>query len=417
MFRGKESSSTIASLRDMALHSKQYAMVALGGLGLTGGRAPSGPLQAQIGICDPCNHECVFCWDHPPDDRQNEDTEHRFGLKPAGVMPLATFEGIVDDLHRLGTRRIDLIGRGEPLLNRSALDMIRYAKGRGFQVLLCSNASKLSERIAQGMVSAGLDRMNVSLTAGTPENYPNIHVTETPEDYRKVKQNLRRLADLKAAAKSGVPFVSLSFVITAKNYFEIGSMVEVAGEVGAEEAAFVHTTLHAGTADLALSQEQYHELMASIPAAHSRAAALGVQTNLDTFAATVPTYLKDELVGPAVVPCYVGWYFTVVLGNGSVMPCCQCSEPVGAVSEERRFADVWASADYAAFRKAAKGLPRQSERLQSCECDRCQLRPRNIAIHNFLHPLNPIDGGEGVQTFTPKDVLKKLQGQHGPRSA
>jgi radical SAM protein with 4Fe4S-binding SPASM domain len=295
--------------------------------------------------------------------------------------------------------------------------MIRYAKGRGFQVLLCSNASKLSERIAQGMVDAGLDRMNVSLNAGTPENYPNIHVTETPENYRQVKQNLRRLADLKAAARSSEPFVSLSFVITSKNYFEIGSMVEVAGEVGAEEAAFVHTTLHAGTPDLALTPEQYRELMASIPAAHSRAAVLGVQTNLDTFAGTVPTYLKDELVGPAVVPCYVGWYFTVVLGNGSVMPCCQCAEPLGTVSEDRRFTDVWASADYAAFRKAAKRLPQQSERLQSCECDRCQLRPRNIAIHNFLHPLNPIDGGEAVQTFTPKDVLKKLQGQHGPRSA
>jgi MoaA/NifB/PqqE/SkfB family radical SAM enzyme len=332
-------------------------------------------------------------------------------------MPLATFEGIVDDLHRLGTRRIEMIGRGEPLLNKAALEMIRYAKGRGFQVLLCSNASKLSERIAQGMVDAHLDRMNVSLNAGTPENYPNIHVTETPENYRQVKRNLRRLADLKATANSGEPFVSLSFVITSKNYFEIGSMVEVAGEVGAEEAAFVHTTLHAGTQDLALSSEQYHELMASIPAAHSRAAALGVQTNLNTFAGTVPTYLKDELVGPPVVPCYVGWYFTVVLGNGSVMPCCQCAEPVGTVSEDRRFADVWASPDYAAFRKAAKRLPQQSERLHGCECDRCQLRPRNIAIHNLLHPLNPIDGGEAVQVFTAKDVLKKLQGQHGPRSA
>lgn len=417
MFRSKESDSGTTSLRDMGLHAKQYAMVALGGLGLTGGRAPSGPLQAQIGICDPCNHECVFCWDHPPEDRQNDDTANRFGFERAGVMPLETFKEIVDDLHRLGTRRVEMIGRGEPLLNRAALDMIRYAKGRGFQVLLCSNASKLTEQIAQGMVGAGLDRMNVSLNAGTPENYPNIHVTETPENYRKVKQNLRRLADLKAEAGSSAPFVSLSFVITSKNYFEVRSMVEVAGEVGAEEAAFSHTTLHEGTADLALSQEQYRELMASIPAAHSRAAALGVQTNLDTFAATVPTYLKDDLVGPAVVPCYVGWYFTVVLGNGSVMPCCQCAAPLGTVSGERRFSDVWASAEYAEFRKAAKRLPTPSERLQGCECDRCQLRQRNIAIHNFLHPLNQIDGGEGVQTFSPKDFLQKVQGKHGPRSA
>jgi wyosine [tRNA(Phe)-imidazoG37] synthetase (radical SAM superfamily) len=59
--------------------------VAAGSLGLTGGRAPSGPVQAQIGISDPCNHECVFCWDHPPKDPEDEDTAKRFGLARPSV--------------------------------------------------------------------------------------------------------------------------------------------------------------------------------------------------------------------------------------------------------------------------------------------------------------------------------------------
>ena len=50
---------------------KQYAGIAAGSLGLTGGRAPSGPLHAHIGICDPCNHRCVMCWDHPPEERHS----------------------------------------------------------------------------------------------------------------------------------------------------------------------------------------------------------------------------------------------------------------------------------------------------------------------------------------------------------
>ena len=380
-------------------------MVAAGGLGLTGGRAPSGPLQAQIGINDPCNHKCVFCWDHPPDDRENEDTKGRFGLRPAGVMSLEQFKAIVDDLYRLGTRRIDLIGRGEPLLNRSVLDMIHYVKGRKMQLLLCTNASRLSEQIAKGMVAAGLDRVNVSLNAGTPETYPQIHVTETPENYRRVKRNLRFLSDCKVTAKRDLPYLSLSFVITSRNYFEIGEMVAVAAEVGAQEAAFVHTTLHDGTPDLALSETQYQELVASIPAARETAARLGVQTNLSLFAAEAPAYLVNEVIGPPVVPCYVGWYFTVVLGNGSVLPCCQCTQP--------SFADVWASQSYAEFRTAAKQLPTPNARLMTCECDRCQLRPRNIAIHNFLHPLKRLDGSEAVQTFGAKDFVRKMQGQHG----
>jgi radical SAM protein with 4Fe4S-binding SPASM domain len=392
-------------------------MVAAGGLGLTGGRAPSGPLHVQIGICDPCNHECVFCWDHPPKDRANADTEQRFGLARPGVMRLELFKGIVDDLHDLGTRRIDLIGRGEPLLNHSALDMVRYVKARGMQTAMVTNGSRLFEPIAKGLVAAGADRLNVSLNAGTPETYPHIHVTETPADFLKVKKNLRVLSDCKIAAKSDFPFISLSFVITSKNYFEIESMIEVTHEVGAQEAQFVHTVLHSGTQDLALSEAQYRELQASLPAAHEKAAALGLQTTLKTFETSIPPYMPSSLVGPAVVPCYVGWYFAEILGNGSVLPCAQAGAPIGQVTNERRFAEVWASSKYADFRTAAKSLPEKNDLLKTCECDNCQFRPRNVALHNFLHPLNKIQAGNEVKTFTAGDFVRKMKGLHGHRSA
>ena len=403
----------MGSLKSIGVHFKQYAMVAAGGLGLTGGRAPSGPLQAQIGISDPCNHECVFCWDHPPEDRENPDTAQRFGLARPGVMSLEQFKGIVDDLHAMGTRRIDLIGRGEPLLNRRALDMIRYAKGREMQLLMVTNGSRLFEPIAEGLVAARMDRVNISLNAGTPETYPKLHVTETPENYLKVKKNLRVLSDRKIAAGSSLPFLSLSFVITSRNYFELIDMIEVAHEVGAQETQFIHTVIHDATPDLALNEAQFEELQRSIPVAAERAAALGLQTNLESFGPSIPPYMPSEMVGPPVVPCYVGWYFAVILGNGSVMPCCQCAEPIGQVTTGRRFGEVWASPEYAEFRTAAKALPEKSEKLKTCECDNCQLRPRNIALHNFLHPLKQIPAGQEVQSFKPRDFVRKLQGRHG----
>jgi hypothetical protein len=95
------------------------------------------------------------------------------------------------------------------------------------------------------------------------------------------------------------------------------------------------------------------------------------------------------------------------------MPCCQCAAPIGQVTKERRFADLWASREYAEFRTAAQSLPEKSDRLATCECDNCQLRPRNLAIHNFLHPLNQIQAGTEVQRFTPADFLRKMLGRHG----
>jgi len=34
------------------------------------------------------------------------------------------------------------------------------------------------------------------------------------------------------------------------------------------------------------------------------------------------------------------------------------------------------------------------------------LRPRNITIHNLLHPLNKINGGDEDQLFTVADLLR-----------
>jgi radical SAM protein with 4Fe4S-binding SPASM domain len=394
---------------------KHYGLVAAGSLGLTGGRAPVGPVQAQIGISDPCNHRCVFCWDHPPSDRESSDTADRFGHARPGLMSLAQFRGIVDDLHRLGTRRVDLIGRGEPLLNRHALDMIRYVKEREMYLVMCTNAARMSEAIAKELVALRVDRVNVSLNAGTPETYPHVHVTERPSDYLKVKKKLRFLADCKIAAGSELPLITLSFVIQSKNYFEIVSMIEVAHEIGAQEVQFVHTVVHEGTEDIALTEEQYGELLASLPGARERAEELGIISNLGTFGKTIPPYMPSEMVGPPVVPCYVGWYFSVILGNGSVMPCCQCASPIGQVTEDRSFADIWDSSEYGEFRKAARSLPSKNDRLASCECDNCQLRPRNLAIHNMLHPLTQIEAGPEVRFYT-KSLLGRLRGKRVPFS-
>jgi MoaA/NifB/PqqE/SkfB family radical SAM enzyme len=388
--------------RDLA----HYAGIALGTYAPAGGRALSGPIHAQIGICDPCNHRCVMCWDHPPDDLASESTADRFGGQAQELMSLETFKATIEDLAALGTTRVDLVGRGEPLLNRAVTDMVAFAKARKMTVMVCSNASRLTEPVARAFVDAGLDRFNVSLNAGTEETYPRIHVTETPEDFRRVLDNLARLASIRRAAGAAVPHMRLSFVVGARNHHELRQMVEVAARVGAQEAYFVHTVVHDGNRELALEPAEYDRLREAIPAVEDLAGRLGVQTNLRTFAATVPTYLDARVEGPAVVPCYVGWYFTNVLANGSVMPCCQCAKPLDRIAPDRPFREIWHSEGYRRFRSAARRLPEPDEALSSCECDRCMLRPRNVSIHNLLHPLNRIDIGEEDQLFRISDLIR-----------
>jgi hypothetical protein len=50
------------------------------------------------------------------------------------------------------------------------------------------------------------------------------------------------------------------------------------------------------------------------------------------------------------------------------------------------------------------------ERLKTCECDKCQLRPRNVAIHNLLHPLNQLQTGEEAKYYS-RNLLGRLRGK------
>jgi len=176
-------------LKRALLLIKKCFLIALNIWGLTRGRPP-GPIYAQIGIADPCNHKCVMCPDHPPEENVSATTEAAFALTP-GMMSLPQFKEIIDDYKSMDTYRIELVGQGEPMLNKQAIEMLTYSKTKGMFVRMVSNGSRIFEKEARAMVDYGMDHLQISLNAGKPMTYPLIHVTESPEKYIKVKTNLR----------------------------------------------------------------------------------------------------------------------------------------------------------------------------------------------------------------------------------
>lgn len=376
--------------RDALHRTKQYIDVAVNALGWSNDRPLTGPLYAQVSISDPCDHRCVMCEYHPP--AEGSLPLSQFGGRRPEVMDLATFKQLTEELYRLGTRQVDLVGRGEPLLNPRALEMVASAKNRGFRVTMTSNGSSLTADRARALADIGLDRYQLSLDAALPDTYSKIHVSESAESFLALKARVKGLAEARSHRRDAKPHVTLSFTIGSLNYAELVEMVETIDEVGADAGHFQHCLPVTPEAEAtALSDAQYEELCDRlIPAAALRAAELGLDTNLHAFAAAPPTYRLDrEETGPGVVPCYIGSYFTVILGNGSVMPCCQTEEVIGSLATQK-FETIWQGEAYSEFRRAARNLPASSPALATCQCDRCYFRPHNIAIHNKLHPLSRI---------------------------
>ena len=388
-----------ARLTSLPRRLAQAAGLGLGALGWTGGRPLTGPIYAQVSATDLCNFRCAMCGYHPP---EGEAPVGQFGGRPPGTLPLDVYRRVVADLAALGSWQLDLVGRGEPLLHPDIAEMVAVARRQGLTVTLTTNGSRLTGERARALLASGLDRLRVSVNVGTPETYPRIHVNRTAREFGRVIDNARRLTDRKRAIGAAT-HVSAAFVVGAPNCGELTGMVEAAAAMGADAAHFQFGVRMAGAELPRLSGAQHRDLVdVGIPAAMERARSLGLQTDLAALQATTPGYRFGD--GPAsggVVPCYIGYFFAIVLGNGSVVPCCQTQRSLGNVADDG-FAAIWRGEAYRRFRRAARGLPAPDPALATCECDDCFFRPHNVTVHNLLHPASripPAQGGKPIGLF------------------
>lgn len=155
------------------------------------------PEIVQIESTNICNAKCVFC---PRDDMERRQ----------GIMDMALYRKVVDECVDLGIQHLRMHNYGEPFVDRSLVEKVRYAKARGIpQVGMISNGSLITEQAARGMIEAGLDAINISVDASGRETFEK---TRLGLKYDKVIGNVERLLQLRTDAGSRRPKLILSFV-------------------------------------------------------------------------------------------------------------------------------------------------------------------------------------------------------------
>jgi len=160
-------------------------------------RAVRWPDIVQIESTNLCNAKCVFC---PRDEMHRRQ----------GVMDFDLFRKVVDECAALGITHVRVHNYGEPFLDRQLVEKVRYAKSKGIaEVGMISNGSLITEQIAQGMLEAGLDAINISVDASGKEVFES---TRLHLKYDDVINNIRTLARLKKESGRTHPKLILSFV-------------------------------------------------------------------------------------------------------------------------------------------------------------------------------------------------------------
>lgn len=167
-----------------ALSSKAVCRIIGGASDATLARFP--PI-VRIETTNACNARCVIC------------PHHRI-QRPIGRMDDKLFVRVIDECSGHSCREVHLHNFGEPLLDPSLEDRVRYAKQKGIgKVKLFTNGSLLSERRARGLVDAGLDEIKISFDGATPEEFQRIR---RPLKFHVVAENTRRLVALRDQAGS-----------------------------------------------------------------------------------------------------------------------------------------------------------------------------------------------------------------------
>ena len=147
------------------------------------------PPMVQLTIGNACQLACTHC-------------AHSQYVRSAGndhsAMSEALWRKIVNEMRQHPDSALRIFARGEPLLHADLVRFVEIAKREvGLAIVsLITNGIELQGPIAQGLIEAGLDLVEVSLDAFTEETYAKIRPRACPSlaaqgcDFELIKRNI-----------------------------------------------------------------------------------------------------------------------------------------------------------------------------------------------------------------------------------
>ncbi|MFH2106772.1 MAG: radical SAM/SPASM domain-containing protein [Candidatus Micrarchaeota archaeon] len=179
------------------------------------------PIHMDIESTSVCNLKCITCF-------------QSFNPPPKGHMSFNFFKKIIDEGSQKGLCSIKLNYRGEPLLCPDIIKMVSYAKSKGItEVMFNSNCTLLTEKVANELIDAGLDRIICSVDAYEKEVYEKIRIGG---NFDSVLNNIKNLQRIKNERGSPKPIVRLQMVDSPTSHGQVEGYIKFWGSIADEVA-------------------------------------------------------------------------------------------------------------------------------------------------------------------------------------
>ena len=289
------------------------------------------PLHIQLELANVCSLRCPVC-----------PTGLGELARPPAFMDPALFERVIDEIGPY-LLTASLWGWGEPLLHPALARILAAARRHPIVTLLSTNGQQLAEpRVTRALLAHPPTHLIVAVDGLTDE---------ANQRFRKgarlapALEGVARLSEAKRAAGHTLPVLHLRYMVMEHNEGDVGRVVDFARAAGFDVVTI--RTLAIVPSDAAIARHAELE-------PHQEDYRAYAQTGSRT--ASKPGFL-----------CLQPFWFPSVYADGTVVACEQdfnAERPLGAITGDIGFRDVWRSAGAARQRRAIRADNR--ERIPFC---------------------------------------------------
>lgn len=271
------------------------------------------PISLSIEPTTSCNLRCPQC-----------PSGLRSFTRPTGMLEIPLFRKIIDE-QAATLLYLTFYFQGEPYLNPSFFELVRYAHDKNVYTSTSTNAHYLSRENAIETVQSGLDRLTISLDGISQQSYAKYRVGGK---LATVMQGIENMVKAKKELNSSTPLLSIQFIVFGHNENEI------------EE---VKQTFSGKDVELVFKTAQIYDF--------ENGSSL-IPTN-DKLSRYKVSGSKFEIKNQHFDHCWKMWHSSVITWDGRVVPCCfdkDAHYQLGNMQIES-FQTAWQSASYGNFRR------------------------------------------------------------------
>lgn len=304
----------------------------------------STPYVIQIFPVYACNFKCNYCIFSTP--------KHNHGfISNETFLDLNLYKKFIDDLTEFPSKLkvLRFVGIGEPLLHKNIVEMISYASQKNIAntIEILTNASLLTPSLTDSLISAGLNRIVISIQGTSAEKYlstSNIHI-----NFNNFISNIKYFYDHKHNCQIYIKIVdtALSDLSDKQKFYSIFSNI-------CDTISIEHTVpIHPSITNIKSSVTQF-----GLPI-------------FDIQICPQPFFTMQLNPDGNIVPCY-SWDYPTIIGN--------CST--------QSIFSIWNSPELAHFRlKHIYGY--KPPTCKTCNIAKYRIFPEDI-LDNDIHKLKHI---------------------------